>query len=289
MTIVAPILGGFVLGLAFRARLQRHVAVLSRTTTALGVAVLALLAGWGFTGGGWGPGAVALVLGAQLAAVGAAARLFRAHRDGPLLAFLLYGNPGFWSVPVTAALFGPRAAVGVAAYDLLTSPRLAVGLRLLRTRARVPQSTRTALVDYAPMSAAVAGLALGAVVAPPAALPVAVVALSTVLAVVGAVVLGVAWPAGGWRPHAERGLVARVLAVHLTVVPAVLLAGALAGVAVPDGAWVLALGPLPVASVSFARVYGYSPRLASGALTASMALAAALLPVAWWLAQRGPG
>ncbi len=289
LTIVGPILGGFVLGLAFRARLQRHVAVLSRATTALGLAVLALLSGWGFGGGGWSVSAVALVLAAQLAAVGTAAWLFRDHRDGPLLAFLLYGNPGFWSVPVTAALFGPRAAVGVAAYDLLTSPRLAIGLRLLRGRAPRPQSTRTALVDYAPMSAAVAGLALGAVVAPPAALPIAVVALSTALAAIGAIVLGVAWPRGGWISSVERGPVVRVLAAHLTIVPAVLVAAALAGLHVPDGAWVLALGPLPVASVSFAHLYGYSPRLAACALTASMALAAALLPLALWLSRQPPG
>jgi hypothetical protein len=109
------------------------------------------------------------------------------------------------------------------------------------------------------MSAAAAALALGAVVAPPAALPIAVVALSTALAAVGAIVLGVARPRGGWVSGVERGPVVRVLAAHLTIVPAVLVAAAPAGLHVPDGAWVLALGPLPVASVSFAHLYGYSP------------------------------
>jgi hypothetical protein len=69
----------------------------------------------------------------------------------------------------------------------------------------------------------------------------------------------------------------------------VLLAAALAGVPVPDAAWVLALGPLPVASLSFARVYGYSSRVAACGLAVSLPLAAALLPLAAWLGHHGPG
>ena len=289
MTITATILGGFVLGLGARRPLQRHVPLAFRATTLLGLGVLAFLAGWGFGGGGWSATAIAVVVTAQLTGVAVGARLFGRLPDGPLMAYALYGNPGFWSLPATAALFGPRAALGLAAYDLLASPRHAFGLHLMRSRAPRRQRARTALVDYAPMAAAVAGLALGTVRPAPAGVAVAVVVLGTVLSAIGAVLLGVAWPRGGWFGTRERRLVARVLAVHLTVVPGVLVAAALAGVPVPDGAWVLALGPLPVASLSFARVLGFSPRLAACGLAVSVALAAALLPVAAWLAASLPG
>ncbi len=285
MAIAATIFGGFVLGLGARRRAQQHFALLFRATTLGGLAVVAFLAGWGFAGGGWGPEAVAVVLAAQLTGFAVGARRFARHPDGPLMAHALFGNPGFWSVPATAALFGPRAALGIAAYDLLTAPRHAAALRLLRARAPRPQRGRTALVDFAPMAAAAAGLALSVVHPAPQGVAVAVVVLGTGLSAVGAVLLGVAWPRGPWFGAAERRLVARVLAVHLTVVPGVLAAAALAGLAVPAGAWVLALGPLPVATLSFARVLGYSPRLAASGLAVSLALATALLPVVAWLGQ----
>jgi hypothetical protein len=40
--------------------------------------------------------------------------------------------------------------------------------------------------------------------------------------------------------------------------------------------------------LSFARLYGYSSRLAAFALAASIAIATGLLPVAVWLSQRLP-
>jgi hypothetical protein len=64
------------------------------------------------------------------------------------------------------------------------------------------------------------------------------------------------------------------------VLPGWLLIAALAGVDVPAGAWVLALGPLPLASLLFARLYGYSARFAAAGLVISAALATALLPLA---------
>ncbi len=279
------IFGGFVLGLSARRRLQQHVAVAFRTMTLGGLGVVASLAGGGSSAGGRAPEAVGVVLAAQLGGFAVGARRFAAQPDGPLMAYTLFGNPGVWAVPATAALFGPRAALGVAAYDLLTSPRHALALRLMRSRAPRPQRARTALVDHAPMVAATAGLALSAVQPAPERIAVAVVVLSTALSAVGAVVLGVAWPRGGWFGARDRRRAAHVLAVHLTVVPGVLAAAALAGLAVPAGAWVLALGPLPVASVSFARMYGYSPRLAATGLAMSLALALALLPVAAWLGR----
>lgn len=283
LTGALPLLGGFALGLAARRRLQRHFSVVFRTTTAGGIAVIAFLAGWSFAGTPATVAALGVLLGAQLTAVALGAWVFRAQADGPLLSFSLYGNPGFWSVPVTAALFGPRPAVVIAAYDMVTQPRIALALKLMRSRAPVEQRARTALADYAPMAAVVVGLLLGTISDAPEAVPEVVAAGATVLAVVGGLLLGLAWPSEGLPDATERRLVARVLALHLTVVPALLFCATAAGVEVPAGAWVLALGPLPVGSLSVARLYGYSTTLAAGGLAVSMATAVALLPLVAWL------
>jgi predicted permease len=279
-------LAGFALGLAVRGRLQRHFATVFRITTAAGVAVVAFLAGWSFEGHAEGIVALGVLLGAQVAVVSLGAWLFRASRDGPLLSFALYGNPGFWSVPITGAIFGARAAVVLAAYDMLTQPRVMAALRFMRARAPTPQRARTGLVDYSPTVAAMAGLALGRTAVAPQAVADAVVALASAMSVVGALLVGVAWPTGRWLAVPERRVAVRLLALHLTFVPAVLLMASLAGVHIPAGAWVLALGPLPVSSLSLARLFGYSARLAACALAISMASAVALLPAATWLGHR---
>jgi hypothetical protein len=281
-----PILGGFALGLAARRAWQRHFALVFRLNTAAGLAVLALLAGWSFDGGAGGLAVLGVILAAQLAAVVFGAWVFRRHADAPLLSFALYGNPSFWAVPVSAALFGPRAAVVIATYDMLTQPRVAGVVRFMRRRAPIPQAARTGLVDYAPTACAVAGLALGHVAPAPDVIAQIVVVLGTALAVVGAMLLGLGWPQGGWLGRPERTIVGRLLAVHLTVVPALLGLAAVAGVDVPAAAWILALGPVPLSMLSFARLYGYSSRLAACALATSMAVALALLPVAVWVAHR---
>ena len=285
MPAVLPILGGFALGLAARRHLQRHFALAFRANAALGVGLVAFLAGWSFQwDGGALPGLGVLLL-AQVTAVLLGAWLFRRRQDGPLLAFSLYGNPGFWSVPVAAATLGARAAVVVAAYDMLTQPRLAITQRLMRARAPIAQRGRTALADYAPMTLATAGLLLGRVVPAPAVVPQVVVLLATALAVLGAVLLGVAWPERAWQARPKFGLLGRTLALHLAFVPAVLVGATLAGVHVPAGAWILALGPLPVSTLSFARLYGYSARLAACGVAVSLGIAVALLPLAVWLAR----
>ena len=283
-----PILGGFALGLVVRRAWQQHFAFAFRLNTGAGLAVLAFLAGWSFDGGAGSVVALAVILAAQLTAVATGAWLFRREPDGPLLSFALYGNPGFWAVPVTAALFGPREAVIIAAYDMLTQPRIATAVRFLRSRAPIPQTPRTGLVDYAPTALAVTGLVFGAFVTAPPAVAQVVVVMGTVLAAVGAALLGLGWPQGRWLRRPGPGVVAKLLAVHLTLVPALLAAAALSGVAVPAGAWVLALGPMPVSMLSFARLYGYSAGLAARATAFSVALALALLPVASWLAGTLP-
>jgi hypothetical protein len=159
--VAISLAGGFAVGFALRAWLQRYFAVAFRTQFALGIGSLAVLAGWAYQGGVSDVLALGLLLAAQIAAVLLGAWLFRHRREGPMLAFGMFGNPTMWSLPIAAAGFGARAAVVLAAYDMLTQPRIALGVRLLRRRAPIPQRAKTALTDYAPMAGAVAGVVLG--------------------------------------------------------------------------------------------------------------------------------
>jgi len=267
------------LGLGVRHQLQRHFALLFRIQFALGMGVLAVLAGWSFELSPRNVGALAVVLLAQVTSVLLAARLFRARADGPLLAYGMYGNPTFWSLPVTAATLGAHAAVFIVAYDMLTQGRIALGVKLLRTRAPVEQSARSALADYAPTAGALTGLLLGQVVEAPAAIATVVTVLGTVMALVGSVLLGVAWPRE-WIGRVEARLALRGLALHVTLVPSLLGAATLLGMHLPGAAWILAFGPLPTSIVAFAKLYGYSTRTAASGLALSVALALVLLPLA---------
>ena len=280
MPVALSLVGGFAVGLAFRSSLERWFAVAFRTQFALGLGSLAVLAGWSFEGGVTDVAALALLLVAQVSAVLLGAWAFRRRREGPMLAFGLYGNPTMWSLPIVAATLGPRAAVVLAAYDMLTLPRIALGVRLLRRRAPIPQRPRTALTDYAPMGGAVAGLVLARIVEAPAVIPEVVGVAGTVLAASSALLLGVAWPRGRWLKRPEVGLALRALALHLTFVPAVLGGAALLGLAIPPAVWVLVLGPFPMATLSFARLYGYSAAQAASGFAVSVVLSLALLPVA---------
>ena len=172
----------------------------------------------------------------------------------------------------------------LAAYDMLTQPRIALGVRLLRRRAPIPQRAKTALTDYAPMAGAVAGVVLGQFVEAPASLPDVVTIAGTVLATSSAALLGVAWPGGRWLRRRERGGPGRRWPLHLTFVPGVLLAASLGGLAIPPALWVLVLGPFPMATLSFSRLYGFSARQAASGLALSTVVAVALLPLALTLA-----
>jgi hypothetical protein len=104
--------------------------------------------------------------------------------------------------------------------------------------------------------------------------------MGTVLGASGAILLGVAWPRGRWLEGSGARVALRVLALHLTFVPAVIGAAALLGLAVPPALWILVLGPFPMATLSFARLYGYSAAQAATGLAISMGVAVALLPLA---------
>jgi predicted permease len=279
VAVALPVFGAFVLGLGTRRWLRRHFALLFRLQFAVGLGLLAVLSGWSFDLSVRNVAALAVLLCAQLIAVGLAARLFRAREEGPLLAFGMFGNPTFWSLPVAAVALGSKAAVFLVVYDMLTQGRIALGVKLLRRRAPLAQSPRTALADYAPTAAAVAGVLLGRLVPAPDEIATVVTVLGIVMAVVGALLLGVAWPRE-WIGRAAAGTAIRGLALHFTVVPSLLAAATLLGLSLPGCVWIFALGPLPVSLVSFARLYGYSTRTAATGLVLSLLIAVALLPFA---------
>jgi hypothetical protein len=99
------------------------------------------------------------------------------------------------------------------------------------------------------------------------------------MAAVGTLLLGVAWPRD-WIGRSSARLSLRGLALHLSFVPSVLAVVTLLGMPLPGAAWILALGPLPVSLVAFARLYGYSVRTAATGFAFSVAVAVALLPLA---------
>jgi predicted permease len=279
VVVALPLFGAFVLGLGSRRWLQRHFALLFRVQFAVGVGFVAVLSGWSFELSVRNVAAVGVLLAAQVSAVVLAARLFRDRTDGPLLAFAMYGNPMFWSLPVAAVTLGPEAAVFIVAYDMLTQGRIALGVKLLRTKAPIEQSTRSAFADYAPTAAAVAGLLFGRIVEAPAFVATVVTVLGLAVALMSAVLLGVAWPRE-WYGRCATRVSLRGLALHLSFVPAALGVATLLGLDLPGVAWIMALGPLPISLVAFARLYGYSTRTAATGLALSFASALALLPLA---------
>ena len=279
-----PLFGAFVLGIGARRWLRRHFDLLFRIQFAVGLGLLAVLSGWSFEPSVGSFTAIAVLLAAQLGALTLAAKLFHDRPDGPLLAYGMYGNPTFWSLPVATATLGAKAAVFLVAYDMLTQPRMGIALRLMRAKAPRDQSRRTAFADYAPTAGTIAGLLLGAAVPAPEAVATVVAALGIAMALLGSLLLGVAWPRA-WLGGGAAGLSLRGLALHLTFVPAVLVAATLAGADLPGPVWILALGPLPTSVVSFARLYGYSTRVAATGLAMSVLVAVALLPLALTIAR----
>ena len=283
MAAAIPLFGAFVVGLGARRWLQRHISLLFRMQLAGGIGVLSVLAGWSFDVSVRNVAAIGVLLAAQLISVSVAARLFRGRTDGALISFWMYGNPTFWTAPIAAATLGAEAAVFVIAYDMLTQARIAVGVKYLRRRAPKSQSARTALADYAPSIGAVTGLVVGSVLTAPDVVDTLVAGLGIVMAGVGFLLLGVSWPKR-WIGRPQVLMTLRGLALHYSIVPSILGLATLAGVDLPGAVWLLAFGPIPTSVVSFAQVYGYSPKTAATGLAISIAVAIALLPLSLTLA-----
>ena len=284
MTAAIPLFGAFLAGLGTRRWLQQHITLLFRLQLAAGIGLLSVLAGWSFDISVRNVAAIGVLLVAQLTSVALAARVFRKRTDGALFSFWMFGNPTFWTAPVAAAALGAEAAVFVIAYDMLTQARIAVGVRYMRANAPKAQSARTALADYAPTIAAMSGLALGVVLPAPHFVDSVVAGLGIVMALAGFLLLGVSWPRNRWTGAPQVAMTARALALHYTLVPAILGIATLAGVDLPGAVWLLAFGPVPTSVVSFSQVYGYSPRTAATGLAVSIAAAIVLLPLSLSLA-----
>jgi hypothetical protein len=284
VTAAIPLFGAFLAGLGTRRWLQQHVTLLFRLQLAGGIGLLSVLAGWSFDISVRNVAAIGVLLVAQLASVGIAARVFRTRTDGALFSFWMFGNPTFWTAPVAAAALGAEAAVFVIAYDMLTQARIAVGVRHMRANAPKSQSARTALADYAPTICAMSGLALGIVLPAPDFVDSVVAGLGIAMALAGFLLLGVSWPRNRWTGAPQVAMTLRALALHYTIVPAILGLAVLAGVDLPGAVWLLAFGPVPTSVVSFSQVYGFSPRTAATGLAMSIACAIAFLPLSLTLA-----
>jgi predicted permease len=280
MTAAASLVGAFMLGLGARTRLHRHFPVLFRVQFAGGLGALAVLAGWSFDVSLRNVAALAILLAAQLTAVLGAAWVYRRREDGTLVAFGMFGNPTYWALPVATATIGAHAAVFLVAYDMLTQPRIALGVRLMRGRAPHAQAPKTALTDYAPSAGAVAGLVFGRFVAAPEAIDTAVAVLGFAVAITGTLLLGVAWPRERWLGGFELRRAGAGLAFHFTVTPALLGLATLAGADLPGAVWLLAFGPVPVSVVPFARLYGFHVPTAATTFALSTLIAVLLLPLA---------
>jgi hypothetical protein len=284
VTAAIPLFGAFLAGLGTRRWLQQHITLLFRLQLAGGIGLLSVLAGWSFDINVRNVAAIGVLLVAQLASVGIAARVFRKRTDGALFSFWMFGNPTFWTAPVAAAALGAEAAVFVIAYDMLTQARIAIGVRHMRSNAPRTQSARTALADYAPTICAMSGLALGIVLPAPDVVDSIVAGLGITMAIVGFLLLGVSWPRHRWTGAPQAAMTVRALVLHYTIVPAILGVAALAGVDLPGAVWLLAFGPVPTSVVSFSQVYGFSPRTAATGLAMSIACALAFLPLSLTLA-----
>ncbi|HEY6891705.1 MAG TPA: hypothetical protein VI300_28140 [Solirubrobacter sp.] len=284
MVAALPLFGAFLAGLGTRRWLQQHVTILFRLQLAGGIGLLSVLAGWSFNVSVRNVAAIGVLLVAQLTSVAVAARLFRKRTDGALFSFWMFGNPTFWTAPVAAAALGAEAAVFVIAYDMLTQARIAIGVRAMRSHAPKSQSAKTALADYAPTIAAMSGLLLGLVFPAPDFVDSVVAVLGIVMAFFGFMLLGVSWPRNRWTGVPQVAMTVRALALHFTLVPALLGLATLAGVDLPGAVWLLAFGPVPTSVVSFSQVYGYSPRTAATGLAISIGCAIALLPLSLTLA-----
>jgi hypothetical protein len=279
-----PLFGAFLAGLGTRRWLQQHITILFRLQLAGGIGLLSVLAGWSFDLSVRNIAAIGVLLAAQLISVATAGRLFRKRTDGALFSFWMFGNPTFWTAPVAAATLGADAAVFVIAYDMLTQARIAIGVRSMRANAPKTQSAKTALADYAPTIAATSGLLIGLVLPAPDFVDTVVAALGIVMAFFGFMLLGVSWPRNRWTGAPQVAMTVRALALHFTIVPALLGLATLAGVDLPGAVWLLAFGPVPTSVVSFSQVYGYSPRTAATGLAISIGCAIALLPLSLTLA-----
>ena len=255
--------------------------LLFRAQLVILASTLALLTGWTVSLGGTALVAMALLLGAEVAALGFGRTLARSGRLNPPAAASAASNSGFWSIPVSGMLFGASGAAFAVVYDVVAVPRAALVIHTLRRSAPNSPSRRSSLVDYLPQLALCTGLLLRHVASGPGLGPVRPLGLAVGIA--GFLLLGMAmpleWPrAGDWL----RALPAVPLRFGLPA--AVCLLARAVGLQLPGPVWVLALAPSPFIVVSLSRLYGYRREEAAAIPLLMVPLALLLLPMVAWLA-----
>ena len=269
------------MGLGARRWLQRHIRLLFRFHLAAGSGCCRCSRPGASIVTSATSRAIGVLLFAQLLSVSVAARVFRRRTDGRCQ-FRMFGNPTFWTAPVAAAAIGAEAAVFVIAYDMLTQAD--------RARRAVPPAegaegaiTRDGAdrlcADLRRGRRAAVGLCSRRRRSSTRSSP----GLGIVMAGVGALLLGVAWPRR-WIGKPQSRTRCGASRCTTLVGPVALATATLAGIDLPGAVWILAFGPAPRSVVSFAQLYGYSPRTAATGLALSVGAAIALLPVSLTLA-----
>ena len=268
---------GVPFGLAARRRLSLRLPRLVRGQMLLLTAPIGFVAGLLFVPRFAALTAMAALIAAEGAGVLVGGALNRA-RGGSLVAVTASSsNTGIWTLPIAALTLGPAAAAFVAVFDQMSFPRNLVLTSRLRRFAPTPQVSRTALVDYAPATALVAGLAVQALAGRPTALVDWLPRLGLVAAALNMVLIGAAVPRV--RPgvvHLRHAL----LGAAFRFVPAatVLTLLTLAGIHPPAAAWLLAFAPSYYSMLTLSRLYGYDAREAVATAVLTTLLSASALP-----------
>ncbi len=268
---------GVPFGLAARKRLSFRLPRLVRSQMLFLTAPVAFCAGLLFAPRFTAVVSMAALIGAESLGLWVGGLVNRRRGGGLVCVTASTSNTGIWSLPVAGFFFGPAAAAFVAVYDQMSFPRGLVLTSRLRRFAPRQQAARTALVDYAPPVALVAGLAVQALLGRPEALSAWLPRVGLVSAVATMVLLGVAVPRRlPAAAHARRAL----LGAAFRFVPAVtaLTLLTLTGVHPPAAAWLLAFAPSFYGMLTLSRLYGYDPREAVATAAVTTLLAASALP-----------
>ncbi len=279
MIAIAVAAVGLLAGLWLRPRVGERYSSLFRAQIVTIVVPLSVIGGWSLRPTIETGAALLLVLTGEMLGVGLA-RVSARHGHHPRFFAAAAGiNSSYWALPAALALFGPAAATFTVLFDSLLAPvRNSLYVWMLRSSSPTEQYSRTALVDYSRTLAAAAGLTLLALLGNPGGWSAtAIEALGYAAAVTGFALLALALPRQIPRQSWREAL--SVLPLRFIPTTAVLGVAALAGLALPSGAWVLALAPCWFAYLGWARLYGHQGEFAAAAILISLPVAAALLPL----------
>jgi predicted permease len=218
------------------------------------------------------------LIAAEAAGIWLGGRLNERSGGGLVSVTASSSNTGIWSLPIASLFLNPAAVAFVAVFDQMAFPRTVVLTSRLRRFAPVPQVSRTALVDYAPPTALVTGLALQFLVGRPEHLAGWLPRLGIAAAAVNMLLIGASMPQA--RPaavHARKALLGALFRfVPATTALAALL---LLGVHPPAAAWLLALAPSYYTMLTLSRLYGYDGREAVATALTTTVIAAGALPL----------